>query len=328
MYRQDSQMSQVWLPMSEPRLSQKKLIKGEKDSKNNNTSKPRKLRVLLYKLRMQTSLDDIRSLMFWKALFAEFLGTFFLVLVAVGSTVQSWRPDELDVVQIALTFGLAVATAVWIIGHISGGHINPAVTAAMLVTRRISLVRAVLYIVVQCAGSVTGAGLLKSLTPPAQHGGLGTTTLSEGVTPSMGFGIEFFITMLLVLTVFATCDSRRTDHGGSFPLTIGLSVTVGHLWAVEFCGSSMNPARSLGPAIVMNIWHDHWVYWVGPLCGGIFAGLLYDNIFAANASLAKCRDFLMTSQYDDDDYPARKTVIKVLEEEYEPVNIQPTESET
>lgn len=186
-----------------------------------------------YTCRMQTSIDDVRSLTFWKALFAEFLGTFILVLVAVGSTVQGWSKGELDIVQIALTFGLAVATAVWIIGHISGGHINPAVTIAMLVTRRISLIRAIMFIVCQCVGSIAAAGLLKALTPPEQRGGLGTTTLNDGVTPAMGVGIELFITMILVLTVFATCDSKRTDHGGSFPLTIGLSVTLGHLWAVS-----------------------------------------------------------------------------------------------
>jgi aquaporin-4 len=182
---------------------------------------------------MQTSLDDVRSLKFWQALFAEFLGTFILVLVAVGSTVQGWVKDPLDIVQIALSFGLCVSTSVWIIGHISGGHINPAVTIAMLVTRRISLVRAIMYIVSQCVGSIAGAGLLKALTPPEQHGGLGTTTLAAGVTPAMGFGIEMCITMCLVLTVFATCDNKRSDHGGSFPLQIGLSVTMGHLWAVS-----------------------------------------------------------------------------------------------
>ncbi|KAL4234446.1 Aquaporin-4 [Mactra antiquata] len=273
-----------------------------------------------YTLRMQTSLEDIRSLMFWKAVFAEFLGTFILVIAAVGSTVQAWHPeinDPVDIVQIALSFGICVATSVWIIGHVSGGHINPAVTCAMLVTRRVSLIRAIVFIIAQCIGSIAGAGLLKRLTPDAQIGGLGTTTLSDGVTPAMGFGIELCITSFLVLTVFAACDSKRTDLGGSFPLTIGLSVTMGHLWAVEFCGSSMNPARSLGPAVVMEIWDDHWVYWVGPITGGIIAGLLYDNILASNASLVKARDFLMSSQFDDGKYPARKTQIRVLEDEYE-----------
>lgn len=186
-----------------------------------------------YTFRMQTSIDDVRSLLFWKAVFAEFVGTFILVITAIGSTVQGWSEGSLDIVQIALSFGLCVATSVWIIGHISGGHINPAVTAAMLVTRRISLLRAIMFIVSQSLGAIAGAGLLKSLTPSDQVGGLGTTTLNTGMTPAMGFGVELCITAFLVFTVFASCDSKRSDLGGSFPLTIGFSVTMGHLWAVS-----------------------------------------------------------------------------------------------
>lgn len=182
--------------------------------------------------RLESSIDDVHSLLFWKAVLAELLGTFFLVAVTVGSTVQDWLENELDVVQIALTFGLCVAIVVWIIGRISGGHINPAVTIAMLTSRRISLARAVLYMASQCAGAVLGAGLIKLLTPSARHHGLGATTLSVGVTPAMGFGIEMAITMLLVFAIFATCDKSRMDLAGSTPLTVGMAVTVGHLWAV------------------------------------------------------------------------------------------------
>lgn len=182
--------------------------------------------------RMKTSLDDARSLVFWKAVFAEFLGTFILVLTGIGSTVQGWSSGSFDIVQVAISFGLCVAISVWIIGHISGGHINPAVTVAMLVTRRISLIRAIMFIIVQCLGAIVGAGLLYALTPKEQRGSLGVTYLNEGVTTAMGFGVEACITAFLVLTVFATCDSKRTDHGGSYPLMIGFSVTIGHLWAV------------------------------------------------------------------------------------------------
>lgn len=210
-------------------------MSGSRNLKSNvsRSSSAEELTGCCYTFRMKTSLEDIRSLMFWKAVFAEFLGTFILVIAAVGSTVQGWSKDPLDIVQIALSFGICVATSVWIIGHVSGGHINPAVTAAMLVTRRISLIRAIVFIIAQCIGSIAGAGLLKRLTPADQIGGLGTTTLSAGVTPAMGFGVELCITSFLVLTVFAACDSKRTDLGGSFPLTIGLSVTMGHLWAVS-----------------------------------------------------------------------------------------------
>lgn len=270
------------------------------------------------KSMMVTSLDDVRSLMLWKAIFAEFLGTLLLVLIGSGSCLQSWKDDKtLDVVQIALSFGLLVATIVWIIGHISGGHINPAVTCAMLITRRISLIRALLFIGAQLVGAIIGSALLKAFTPEKQIGSLGATTMGEGVTEGQAVGIEFFITFALVLTVFASCDSKRTDLAGSFPLTIGFSITMAHMWAVEVTGSSMNTARSFGPAVVMNIWKNHWVYWVGPIAGGIFAGLVYDNILASNASLNKARDLLMAADFDDDKYPARKAKIRVLETDEE-----------
>ena len=190
-----------------------------------------------YKCRMQTSIDDVRSSDFWRALLAEFIGTLLLVLFATGSTVQGWnndpQNDPLDIVQIALSFGLSVATSVWIIGHVSGGHINPAVTCGMFVARRISLVRAILYIISQCVGAIVASALLQAMTPSEQQGALGATSLNTGVTAGMGFGIEFFITFGLVATVFAACDSKRTDLGGSFPLSIGFAISVGHLWAVS-----------------------------------------------------------------------------------------------
>ena len=109
---------------------------------------------------MATSLDDLRSSLFWRAVVAESLGTCFLVLVGCGSCVpweDSYAPS---IVQISLAFGISVATMVWCIGHVSGGHINPAVTGAMLITRKISLAKACLYIMAQIVGAIAGAGIL------------------------------------------------------------------------------------------------------------------------------------------------------------------------
>lgn len=295
-----------------------KAVNNDTESKNGLKSQETKLtRGILHKLRMATSLEDIRSLMFWKAVFAEFLGTWLLVLIGTGSCIQDWEDDSLDVVQIALSFGLTVATIVWIIGHISGGHINPAVTCAMLITRRISLIRALLFIIAQLVGAIIGSALLKAFTPEEMRGPLGVTKPAKEVTEGMAVGTEFFITFALVLTAFASCDTKRTDLKGSFPLTVGLSVTMAHMWAVESTGSSMNTARSFGPAVVMNIWDDHWVYWVGPLCGGMVAGLVYDNILAPNASLRKARDLLMASKFNEEKYPAIVPKIRVIEADEE-----------
>ena len=189
----------------------------------------------LIRCRMVTSLDDLRSLRFWKAAAAEFTGTLLLVLVGCGSCI-SWDNDG-KVVQIALCFGLTVATIVWNIAHISGGHINPAVTAAFFVTRQISLARAVVYFVVQCIGAIIGAGLLKGMTPKGRRGMLGATMPHADMDGGKSFAVEFFITFVLVFTVFATCDKKRKDLGGSFPLAIGLSVATCHLFAVSIMES-------------------------------------------------------------------------------------------
>lgn len=116
---------------------------------------------------------------FWRAVSGEFLATFIFVLLSLGSTL-SWQTGEgqappADLVLISLSFGLSIATMVQCFGHISGGHVNPAVTAAMVVTRKLSLAKAVFYVLAQCVGAVTGAGVLYLITPAATRGSLGVT---------------------------------------------------------------------------------------------------------------------------------------------------------
>ncbi|XP_041377056.1 aquaporin-5-like [Gigantopelta aegis] len=277
--------------------------------------------------RMVTSLDDIQSLRFWKAIAAEFLGTFLLVFVGCGSCITINDDAKPTVVQIALCFGLSVATIVWSICHISGGHINPAVTTAMFAARKISLARMVFYVIFQLVGAVVGAGLLLGVTPESNAGTLGMTQLAEGVDPGMGLGVEIFITFVLVFTVFASVDSRRKDLNGSTPLSIGLSVTMCHLFAVPYTGSSMNVARSFGPAMVMWKWNNHWVYWVGPLAGGLVAGLLYETLFATNASIIKAKACILSSDYDEEKYEAQKVKIRIIDESVEPETIKLKEAE-
>ena len=182
---------------------------------------------------MVTSLDDIQSLRFWKAIAAEFLGTFLMVFVGCGSSITINDNDRPTVVQVALCFGLSVATIVWSVIHISGGHINPAITTAMFAARKISLARMVFYVIFQLVGAVVGAGLLLGVTPESRAASLGMTQLAEGVDPGMGLGVEIFITFVLVFTVFASVDSKRSDLNGSTPLSIGLSVVMCHLFAVS-----------------------------------------------------------------------------------------------
>lgn len=221
---------------------------------------------------------DLKKTATVKALIAELVGTTVLVFVGCGSCFST-EDHGAKVVDIAFAFGIAVATMAQAIGHVSGCHINPAVTCGMLVARHISVIKALLYIIVQCLGGVVGAAILKGVSPSNFTGG--TTGVSDPINSAQAFGIELVITFVLVLVVFGVCDDRRTDVKGSAPLAIGLSITACHLVAVPLTGASMNPARTFGPSVVFGSWENHWVYWAGPILGGLVAALLYTYVFRA-----------------------------------------------
>jgi len=215
--------------------------------------------------------NEVTTVKVVQHLIAEMLGTMFLVLVGCGSCyknhdVNGDGTEDGDFVRIALAFGVTVATIAQSIGHVSGCHINPAVTAGLITGGKIGLVKGLLYIIMQCIGALIGAGLLMAFTGEVQ----GVTALSGGVSAGQGIGIELFITFVLVLCVFSP---------GTTPLAIGLSIATCHLFAIPFTGSSMNPARSFGPALVANAWANQWVYWVGPILGGISAALTSVFVF-------------------------------------------------
>nr|QRN45646.1 AQP4 [Bostrychus sinensis] len=220
---------------------------------------------------------------FWRAVSAEYVATLIFVLLGVGSTIN-WHagkdnPPPADLVLISLCFGLSIATMVQCFGHISGGHINPAVTAAMVVTRKLSLAKALFYVVAQCLGAITGAGILFMVTPAAVRGSFGVNNVNSDISVGHGLLVEIIITFELVFTVFATCDPKRNDLGGSAALAIGL--------AIPYTGASMNPARSLGPAVITLRFENHWVYWLGPILGGIIAAGLYEYLYCPDPEVKK-----------------------------------------
>lgn len=180
-------------------------------------------------------------------------------------------------IAIALSFGLVIFVLVQTLAHVSGAHLNPAITIALLATGKITIIRGILYVIVQCLGAIAGSGVLQILVPE----NLGATTPSPKVSPTQALGLEFFLGFILVLVVCGVCDPNKPFIKSTAALAIGWTVAVGHITTVGLTGSSMNPARSLGAGLVTGTWTYHWIYWVGPILGGVVASLLYTFIFSA-----------------------------------------------
>ncbi|KAG5835596.1 hypothetical protein ANANG_G00245670 [Anguilla anguilla] len=214
-----------------------------------------------------------------RAVTGEFLATLIFVLFSVGSTVNWEEVDDQPLpasrLLISISFGLSYAVMVKCFSDISGAHINPAVTLAMVFTRRLNIVKAFIYLVAQCLGATAGSAILFVVTPESVRGRLGVTWVSSSLTVFQAFMVELLITFQMIFVVYATSDPKSTHLKGSAAVDIGLSISIGHLFAVPYTGASMNPARSLGPAIVTGFWEDHWVYWVGPILGAIIAAALH-----------------------------------------------------
>ncbi|XP_069771023.1 aquaporin FA-CHIP-like isoform X2 [Narcine bancroftii] len=191
-------------------------------------------------------LRELRRESFWRAVLAEFLGMILFVFIGTGATTK-WTATNIpaDVVQIALTFGLGIATVAQAVGHLSGAHLNPAVTLGLLVGCQLSVVRALAYIAVQVLGAVVASSILLGVTPKARNSTLGVN-------------------------------------------------------AINFTGCGMNPARSFGPAAVTGNFKNHWLYWVGPMIGGIAAALFYDFMLTTRFRDLSKRLHMLSSGPDEE----------------------------
>jgi aquaporin TIP len=205
---------------------------------------------------------------------AEFVGTFALVFAGVGAIVTG-----ANLVGVAFAHGLVIAVMASAVGHISGGHFNPAVTFGFLVTRRIDPTLAGAYVGAQLLGATVAALALRVLYPDGLDLDAGVPQLGAGVSAGAGMGIEAILTFFLVWVIFATAADPRGAFKSIAGLAIGLTITLDILAGGPLTGAAMNPARSFGPALVQGVWDDTLVYWIGPLAGGGVAALLYDLLY-------------------------------------------------
>lgn len=214
-----------------------------------------------------------------RALIAEFVGTFALIFVGVGSIAASTAAGQGGtLVGVALAHGLTIAVMVAATAAISGGHLNPAVTIGALVTKKIDAMNAVGYIVAQCLGSIVGAAAIKAALPHQilLSVGMGTPSLAGDVTGVQGILIEAVLTFFLMFVVYGTAiDPRGPGLAGLF---IGLTIALGILVGGPFTGAAINPARHLGPALLGGGGRDILVYWIGPVTGAVVAALLYHHL--------------------------------------------------
>ncbi len=216
-----------------------------------------------------------------KKLVSEFVGTFALIFIGAGSVATNYISNgALGLIGISTAFGLVVMAMIYATGHISGTHINPAVTIALVATKKMDAKDTLPYIISQLAGASVAGLTLRVIYPTAVAGvNLGTT----GLGPNVGFGtgvlVEAILTFLLVFTIFGAAVDKRAPAGFA-GFAIGMVVLFDILVGGPLTGGSMNPARTFGPALASGFWANHLVYWIGPIIGSLVAAFLYDGVFA------------------------------------------------
>ena len=223
--------------------------------------------------------------------FAEAIATYALVffgpLAIILSVVAFGDGLSIEsIIMISLAHGAAIGLMVYAFGHISGAHINPAVTIPMMITKRISVADGIGYIIFQLIGAVVAAFSLKAILPEigakVNFGTQGGPSELLNNSVMAGITVEIILTFFLVTVIFLTAVHKKAP-AGIHGISIGGMVFLLHLVGVPLTGASMNPARTFGPAVVSGFWELHWLYWVAPIIGGIIAGVIMNYIFVNNA---------------------------------------------
>ena len=203
---------------------------------------------------------------------AEFIGTFTLVLFGCGAAVIAG--SSVGVLGVALAFGLALIAAAYAFGPVSGCHINPAVSFGAFIAGKMSGKELVSYVFAQCLGAIVAAFVLMTIAG-GSDGGLGQNVIAEGYDLTQAFTFEFIATALFVMVILGT--TQKSGGGNVNGLVIGLTLAVIHIVGINITGTSVNPARSLGPAIFIGgeAMEQLWLFFIAPLAGALVGGALF-----------------------------------------------------
>jgi len=245
--------------------------------------------------------DELTKWSFYRAIIAEFIATllflYITVLTVIGYKSQTDPATTTDgcagvgILGIAWAFGGMIFVLVYCTAGISGGHINPAVTFGLFLAKKVSLIRAVMYMVAQCLGAICGCGLVKAFQKAyyVKYGG-GANELADGYSTGTGLAAEIIGTFVLVYTVFSATDPKRSARDSHVPvlapLPIGFAVFMVHLATIPITGTGINPARSFGAAVIYGkdkAWNDQWIFWVGPFIGAAIAAFYHQFVLRAGA---------------------------------------------
>ncbi|CAL9159839.1 unnamed protein product [Musa hybrid cultivar] len=240
---------------------------------------------------------ELRLWSFYRALIAEFVATLLFLYVTIATVIGHKEQNAADqcsgvgILGIAWAFGGMIFILVYCTAGISGGHINPAVTLGLFLARKVSLIRALLYMVAQCLGAIVGVGIVKGIMKHQYNSlGGGANVVAAGYSKGTALGAEIIGTFVLVYTVFSATDPKRSARDSHVPvlapLPIGFAVFMVHLATIPITGTGINPARSLGAAVIYNQdkpWDDHWIFWVGPFVGALAAAAYHQYILRAAA---------------------------------------------
>ncbi|KAJ7187449.1 hypothetical protein O6H91_15G075100 [Diphasiastrum complanatum] len=257
-----------------------------------------------YSIPPPAPLFDPHEFMLWsfyRAVIVEFTATFLFLyitmLTIIGASKNAANCGGVGMLGVAWAFGGMIFVMIYCTAGISGGHINPAVTFGFFLARKVSLPRGLFYIIAQTLGAISGAGLAKGFqkTLYIQLGG-GANFVQHGYSMGVGFGAEIIGTFVLVYTVFSATDPKRIARDSHVPvlapLPIGFAVFIVHLATIPITGTGINPARSLGAAVIFNsdkVWADHWIFWVGPFIGAAVAAAYNQYVLRGLSSVCVTR---------------------------------------